>query len=122
MAVILVVDDAEIAQNEFRRLLEEFDHQVLSASNGKQGLDIFRKHGGSIDLILCDINMPEMNGLEMCRAIKKEFPDSKTPIAMITSEKCPESPDSAKKLGIAAWVLKPVGADRLRLLVQKLVK
>jgi two-component system chemotaxis response regulator CheY len=71
MARILFIDDNQQIQNFLPVVLEERGHQVVSAANGKQGLAILRQQ--PIDLILTDVLMPEMDGLEVLQAVRREF-------------------------------------------------
>lgn len=77
MAVILVVDDSK----EIRLMLEDFlkigGHTVYMAENGEQGKKIFISHGQEIDLLISDIYMPEMDGLEFIRMARTKKPNLK---------------------------------------------
>jgi len=79
MARILVIDDDELIRSLLRMTLEGAGHEVLEASNGRLGLELYREK--SADLIITDIAMPEMNGLEMMLDLTKNFLNAKV-IAM----------------------------------------
>ncbi len=75
MARILVIDDDELIRSLLRMALEGAGHKVLEASNGRLGLDLYREK--SADLIITDIAMPEMNGLELMLDLTKNCLDAK---------------------------------------------
>lgn len=77
---ILVIDDEEMVRNILGNLLTQIGHNVIKASSGKEGLEIFRQ--GGIDLVFTDIGMPGMSGWEVARAIKDI--DARVTIALIT--------------------------------------
>jgi two-component system response regulator (stage 0 sporulation protein F) len=79
MATILVIDDQEPIRALLRAALEEDSHEVLEASNGLLGLERYRERAA--DLIITDIVMPEMDGLELMLELRRSFPHVKV-IAM----------------------------------------
>ena len=72
--VILLVDDDESVRFYTRRLLKAAGFTVLTASDGSAALAVSRDYPGAIDLVLTDINMPQMDGLDLCRQIAVERP------------------------------------------------
>jgi DNA-binding NtrC family response regulator len=76
MVILLVEDDAGVQQFVWR-LLEAFGFTVLTASNGIAALEAARSHPGTIDLLLSDMQMPQMGGLELAKAIAEERPGIK---------------------------------------------
>lgn len=66
---ILVVEDEEMIRDYLVDVVESEGHKVVEASNGQEGLDKFKKHG-NFDLIVSDVQMPEMSGIEMMKQIK----------------------------------------------------
>ncbi len=79
-ARILVIDDEQHVRGVLSRGLSNFNHQVVEAHSGEQGLKLFQEM--NFDLVLTDLGMPTMSGWEVCRAIKKIKPN--TPVGMIT--------------------------------------
>jgi CheY-like chemotaxis protein len=71
-ARILVIDDEPVLRVTFKHLLEGEGYRVWTASNGREGLDIFRQH--PVDLVITDIVMPEMDGYEIIENIRRESP------------------------------------------------
>ena len=72
---ILLIDDSYSIRAYIRQILEKENYNVVEAENGEIGLKLYRE--GKFDLILTDIYMPVINGLELVVRIKKEFPDTK---------------------------------------------
>ncbi|PLX96670.1 MAG: hypothetical protein C0622_14475, partial [Desulfuromonas sp.] len=78
--VILTIDDEESIRDSFCLFLEDYDYQILEAANGREGIEIFLRE--KPDLVLCDLRMPEVDGLEVLDRIHSESPD--TPIIVIS--------------------------------------
>jgi two-component system cell cycle sensor histidine kinase/response regulator CckA len=72
--IILVVDDQENVRALIRRQLSDFGYTVLEAGDGAEALHLVRRRNGAVDLILCDLVMPQMNGTELAGRIGGEFP------------------------------------------------
>jgi CheY-like chemotaxis protein len=75
MARILVIDDEDVLRNALRVVLESAGYEVLDAARGAAGLRLYHERGA--DLVLVDIFMPEMDGLEVIRALRGEIPRPK---------------------------------------------
>ena len=102
--VILTIDDEENIRDSFRLFLEDFDFQVLEASNGRDGLRIFAEQ--KPDLVLCDLRMPEVDGLEVLEKIKQEDPD--TPIIVVSGTGVIGDAIEAIRRGAWNYLLKPI--------------
>jgi DNA-binding response OmpR family regulator len=74
MAKLLIVEDDESVRTLAARALERDGHTVTVATDGAQGLDLIRQAGGGYDLVVSDIRMPEMDGIEMATAAAGQFP------------------------------------------------
>ncbi|MDX8455473.1 response regulator [Mesorhizobium sp. VK9D] len=77
MAKLLIVEDDESVRTLAARALERDGHSVTIATDGAHGLDLIRQALGSFDLVVSDIRMPEMDGIEMATAAAREFPTMK---------------------------------------------
>ena len=110
MATILVIDDEEPIRSLLRAVLEGDSHQVLEASNGRHGLELYRER--SADLIITDLVMPEMNGIEMIMELTRAFLDVKV-IAMSGGVESEGVLRVAKLLGARQTLRKPFGMDKL---------
>ena len=70
LSTVLIVDDSETVRTQLRRTFEEGEFNVLEAENGRVGLDVLKKNASIIDVILCDVNMPEMDGIALLKSFK----------------------------------------------------
>ncbi len=110
MATILVIDDQEPIRSLLRTVLEGAGHQVLEASNGRRGLEVYR--GQSVDLIITDIVMPEMDGLELILELTRSFLNVKV-IAITGALESNGGLNVAKLLGARQTFQKPIDMGRL---------
>lgn len=115
MATILVIDDQEPIRALLREILEGAGHEVLEASNGRLGLDLYRKRAA--DLVITDIDMPEMNGLDMMLELTRNFFNVKV-IAMSGGLASKSVLDVAKLLGARQTFHKPFAMEQLLSAVQ----
>lgn len=120
MADILVVDDDESIRYALRRYLEHDGHHIVEAENGQQGVQYLEKN--SVDLVITDILMPEKDGLEMIRILRKEHPQIR--IIAISAGGMVGPMDylsMAKGLGANRILPKPFRCGQLVLLVNELL-
>ena len=102
--VILTIDDEENIRDSFRLFLEDFDYRVVEACNGREGLEVFERE--QPDLVLCDLRMPEVDGLEVLEAIKDRSPD--TPIIVVSGTGVIGDAIEAIRRGAWNYLLKPI--------------
>lgn len=107
---ILLVDDEENARLALSRLLSRGGYLVDAVANGFEALNYLREH--DVNLIVTDINMPEMNGLEFLREVNRLFPGSN--VIMITAYGGVESYIEAINLGAFEYINKPVKIEELK--------
>jgi two-component system, chemotaxis family, chemotaxis protein CheY len=119
MAKILIVDDSETLRTQLRKTLEEASHEVLEGYDGVNGLETLRANP-DVQLILCDVNMPEMDGITMCSKVHEDDGLNKIPIFMLTTESNPEMKAKGKEVGVKAWVTKPFVATKLLAAIEKI--
>jgi two-component system chemotaxis response regulator CheY len=118
MKTILVVDDSSTMVMSLKSSLELSGFKVETAADGQIALDKL-KAGSKPDLIITDINMPRMDGLELIRNTRKLL--RFTPILALTTESQQAKRDEAKKLGATGWLVKPIGgADLVKVIKQVL--
>jgi DNA-binding NarL/FixJ family response regulator len=118
---LLIVDDHQVLIDGIRALLEKtegllIEHQALS---GKIALQVLAEHEAAIDLIILDINMPDMNGFEVCQEIKKRFPSKK--ILTLTMHEEPGFISKMVKAGTDGYVLKSAGKEELVTAIQTIM-
>lgn len=115
---VLIVDDSATMLMSLRTNLEMHGFKVEQASNGKQALDKI-KSGLKPDLIITDINMPEMDGLEFIKNVRPIL--RFTPILVLTTESEQTKRQEAKTLGATGWLVKPVSGQDLISVIKKVL-
>lgn len=120
MAQILVVDDSSTVRNEVGDFLKNSGLNVSFAVDGKDGL-IKLKADPAIKLILCDVNMPNMDGLTMAEKVRSELNNASVNIIMLTTENSPAMKERGKAAGIKGWIVKPFKGDAVIATFKKLV-
>lgn len=115
---VMIVDDSKTARREIVRLVHNLGLMAFEAENGKIALELI-KNRKDVGLIFCDVNMPEMNGLEFLEALRKEEHHLETPVIMLTSEAAEDVLNKAKEFGIKGWILKPAQANSVKSLLEK---
>jgi len=108
---VLYVEDEIELQNIVNPLFSSLFKESLSAYNGQEGLDIFTQKKDQIDLIITDINMPKMNGLEMSKCIREI--DSSIPIIITTAHNDNDFLHKAIDVGISKFINKPINMESL---------
>lgn len=104
---VLVVDDFENTLDVIRYTLELAGLKVLTATSGRQALNILAKEDIKVDLLVTDLNMPQMNGFEVIEAVRKIAKYEEIPIFILTTEFDMEKKIKAKRLNITGWIQKP---------------
>ena len=110
MATILIIDDEELVRTLLRSALEEAGYKVTEAINGRQGLELYRQRPA--DLVITDIVMPELNGLDMLLELTREFLHARV-IAISGAEGEKNVLDVAKLLGARQTFQKPFSMPHL---------
>lgn len=108
---VLVVDDSGTVRQQVTMALKQAGFETAEAADGQQGLSAIT--GGSVDMVICDVNMPNMNGLEMVEAVKAKPEHAALPIVMLTTEGQPSMIKRAKEAGAKGWIVKPFDANQL---------
>ena len=110
LKVLYVEDDGNI-RNELSSLLGNFFGKVYTAENGKLGLETFLKNKEDIDVVLSDINMPVLNGIDMMKKIREI--DRKLPVMFVTAYSDNEFLAEAIKLRVYDYIIKPIDIRNL---------
>ena len=115
---VIVVDDSRTARVQVRNALDGAGYDVVEAVDGSDGL---AKVAQNVDasLIICDVNMPTMNGLEMIAQLQND--GVRVPVVMLTTEAQPELLKQAMRSGAKGWIVKPFKPPMLLAAVRKLV-
>lgn len=119
MAFILVVDDSGVIRDLVQAVLIDNEHDVVTAKDGVEGLSAARDQ--VFDMIISDINMPNMTGISMVSKIRRLPGYEYIPIIMLTTESSDFKKDKARKMGATGWLQKPFDPERLMKAVNKLV-
>ncbi len=112
---VLVVDDEQIVLDSIRKHLRKEPYEVLTALSAGTALDILQHN--QIDIVLTDLMMPEMDGLELMAVVKKQYPDS--PVIMVTGYATINTALQAMQLGAFDYIAKPFTRAELRGVVQR---
>jgi len=108
---ILIVDDSMMIRMTVKRTLLSVDFGVVEAKDGAEGLA--KAEAESFDLILTDLNMPNMDGLTMIQNIRQLPAYVETPIVMLTTESGEDKKSIGHESGVSAWLVKPFEPDHL---------
>jgi two-component system chemotaxis response regulator CheY len=120
MKQVLTVDDSASVRQMVSFTLRNAGYGVVEAGDGRDGS--VKAQGQKFDLIITDLNMPNMDGIEMIAAIRKLPGYGFTPILMLTTESQPEKKEAGRRAGATGWIVKPFQAEQLAAVVQKLVR
>jgi len=113
---ILVVDDSKLMHKMFEVMLRQYP--LVNAHDGKNGLDQLESHD-DIDLVLLDINMPNMNGLEFLEAVRKNGRLDELTVIIISTEGTEEDTARGLEAGATAYIKKPFQTDELLAVITK---
>ena len=120
MAQILVVDDSSTVRNEVGDFLTKSGLTVALAVDGRDGL-VKLKSDPAIKLVVCDVNMPNMDGLTMAEKVRSELHNQTVNIIMLTNENPPVMKERGKAACIKGWIVKPFKGDAVLATFKKLV-
>lgn len=112
-ATILVVDDDDGILETIRILLTREGYRVLTATDGKEALGLMSTHStaASVSTVLCDLEMPNMDGKELIARFRKQFPD--IPIIVLSGASDSAFLDGIVQEGVGDWLRKPVSREAL---------
>lgn len=121
---ILVVDDDQVDIMTIKRALRENDIQndILTATNGEKAIDVLENESKKPNIILLDLNMPKMNGIEFLKVIKRDQRYKNIPVVVLTSSKEMEDIRQSFELGVAGYMVKPIDYLDFHLLIKKIIQ
>jgi len=120
MKQVLTVDDSASVRQMVSFTLRKAGYEVAEAVDGQDALGKIRT--GKFDLIITDLNMPKVDGIQLISGVRKMEGRCFVPILMLTTESQAEKKDAGRKAGATGWIVKPFNAEQLVAVVQKLVK
>lgn len=117
---ILVVDDSATIRESVSFIMTKAGFETLQAVDGIAAL---KKTAEKVDVIITDLNMPNMDGLTFIRQVRNsDGPNKYTPILMLTTEGDPAKKQEGKAAGATGWIVKPFNPDQLQAVVDKVMK
>ena len=121
MSTIMLVDDSATILLSIASILTKAGYSVDKAPNAEEALKKF-KAGSKIDLLLTDLNMPGMNGIELIREVRKLPAYRFMPILFLTTESQQNRKQEAKEAGASGWIVKPATAAELLNTIKLVIK
>ena len=116
---VLVVDDSKLMHKMYEVMLRQYP--LVYASDGRQALDRLQEHA-DIDLVLLDINMPNMNGLEFLAQIRSSGTHQSLPVIIISTEGREEDTARGLEAGATAYIKKPFHSEEILEVISRLEK
>ena len=104
--LVLVIDDSLVIRKMVSRTLQAAGLETLEANLGQHGLELLEKDAP--DLVITDINMPVMDGLDFARELRQRPAHAQTPVIFLTTEGETSRSEALREIGFAAWVTKPL--------------
>jgi len=117
---ILTADDSASMRQMIGFTLRQAGYEVVEAVDGKDALAKLES-GTSVGLIITDLNMPNMDGIELIRAVRARAASKFVPILMLTTESSDDKKASGKSAGATGWIVKPFSPDQLIAVVKKVL-
>ena len=115
----LIVDDSASMRQLVGFALKSAGYEVVVAVHGKDALD--KVNGTKVDIVVTDLNMPEMDGIEFIRQFRTRAECRFTPIVMLTTESQESKKQEGKQAGASGWIVKPFTPEKLIETVRKFV-
>ena len=120
---LLVVEDSPLLRKMFGLAFPTRTHEVLPAESGRSALELLTVTSEPFDVVLLDLRMPDMDGVDFLRALRSQRVHRRTPVVLTTAEADgSELLEQARALGVAAVVKKPWSPQGLRGVVQKVIE
>ena len=116
---ILTVDDAKTMRRMISFTLNSAGHEVIEAEDGTVALGILKSR--AIDLVITDVHMPNMGGIELTQKLRAMPGLRGTPVLLLTTESDPASKAAGRAAGASGWIVKPFGQEQLLAVVNKLL-
>jgi len=117
---ILAVDDSRTMRQLIKMTLTRAGYEVVEAEDGSKGLQ--KANAEIFDMVLSDVNMPVMDGLDMLRNLRKLAQYQFTPIVLVTTEGQAEKKAEGKAAGATGWIVKPFDPEQLLAVIKKVLR
>jgi two-component system chemotaxis response regulator CheY len=117
---VLIVDDSAAVRQLVGLALKGAGYEVVEAVHGRDALE--KLGNGRVDMMLTDLNMPEMDGIEFIKAVRSTTELKFTPIVMLTTEAQEAMKQEGKMAGASGWIVKPFKSSELIGIVKKFIK
>lgn len=108
---VLIVDDSATIRQVLRMTFEQECYEIIEAENGRHALELFLD--GGFDLLVTDLNMPEMDGINLIKEVRRSPGGRFMPIIMLTTESQIEKRQIGKAAGASGWITKPFKPEQL---------
>ena len=116
---IATVDDSASVRQMVSFTLKGAGYDVIECCDGKDALN--KINGSGVNMVITDLNMPNMNGLELIKALRTKPECKFMPIVFLTTESQPEKKNEAKAAGATGWIIKPFKPEQLLAVVKKVL-
>ena len=117
--VILSVDDSMSMRQLVSFTLQKEGYRVVEAVDGREALA--KVKGVAVNMVITDLNMPNMDGIELIRALRNDPAFKFLPIVMLTTESTADKKDAGKNAGATGWIVKPFKPEQLVAVVKRLI-
>ena len=116
---VLAIDDSRTIRNLLAATLEEAGFEYVSAVDGREGVDMYEDVAP--DVVITDINMPVMDGIEFIKNVRATGNHQSLPILILTTETSQDKRDQGKAAGGTGWIVKPFDPEKLISVIHRVV-
>jgi len=116
---IMAIDDSASIRQVVGITLKKAGYEVIEANDGKDAMD--KLTGQKVHLIICDVNMPNMDGIAFLKELRQNSNYKFTPIIMLTTEAQEAKKQEGKAAGAKAWIVKPFKPEQMLAAIEKLI-
>ncbi len=116
---VLTVDDSRTILAMLEHTLNKAGFEVLQAEDGQKGLDVLAEE--DVDVVITDINMPVMDGIEFIRNVRASGANQSLPILILTTETSQEKRNEGRAAGGTGWIVKPFDPEKLISVINRVV-
>lgn len=116
---IITVDDSTSLREMIAFVLKEAGYDVIEAKDGRDALE--KLNGSPVDIVITDLNMPLMNGIELTKVLRSTPTYKFIPIVFLTTESQVQKRDAAKEAGATGWIVKPFKPEQLLKMIKRVL-